>query len=64
VRESQRRQPARRVGLRDRFGIAGNPLGIEITAPSRLSLEALNRILENLSLSPLTSADLAPLQAA
>jgi hypothetical protein len=42
----------------------GRPIGIEITAPSRVTVTALNRILRSFGLSPLTRADLAPLRAA
>lgn len=46
------------------FGSSGQPLGIEITAPGRVSLADVNRVLADLGLSPLTDSDLAPLQAA
>jgi uncharacterized protein YuzE len=39
----------------------GRPIGVEITAPSRTSLEAVNRALESVQLAPLSSEDLAPL---
>ena len=42
----------------------GQAIGIEITAPSLLSLSALNRLLEELGQAPATEADLAPLIAA
>jgi hypothetical protein len=42
----------------------GRPIGIEITAPSRVTVTALNRVLRSFGLSPLTRADLAPLRAA
>lgn len=46
------------------FGPSGNPIGIEITAPGQLSLTAINDVLRELGISPLTQADLAPLLAA
>lgn len=42
----------------------GQAIGIEITAPSLLSLSALNTLLEELGQAPATEADLAPLIAA
>lgn len=42
----------------------GRPIGIEITAPNRLSLAALNCVLEEYGFQPLTRADLKPLKAA
>jgi hypothetical protein len=42
----------------------GQAIGIEITAPSLLSLSALNTLLEELGQTPATEADLAPLLAA
>jgi hypothetical protein len=52
------------AGLVVDFTRAGKPIGIEITAPARLSLAALNRILRGLGFTPFTRADLAPLRAA
>lgn len=46
------------------FGASGNPIGIEITAPSQISLASINHVLEELGLPPLTRSDLAPLLAA
>ena len=46
------------------FGPRGNPIGIEITAPSRISLAAINDLLEELGLPPVAKDDLAPLLAA
>lgn len=42
----------------------GRPLGIEITAPSQLTLAALNRLLRELGCNPVRRIDLAPLRAA
>ena len=46
------------------FGSAGNPIGIEITAPSQITLTAINHVLEELGVPLVTSSDLAPLLAA
>lgn len=42
----------------------GKPIGIEITAPGKASVSALNRVLRDLGLPPVKRADLAPLWAA
>jgi uncharacterized protein YuzE len=42
----------------------GKPLGIEITAPSQVTLAILNRVLRDLGCAPLRRADVAPLRAA
>ena len=42
----------------------GRPIGIEITAPPKLSAAALNRVLRRLGVPTVTRADLAPLRAA
>lgn len=46
------------------FGVSGVVLGIEITAPTRVSITSLNRVLRDLGCAPLRRADLAPLRAA
>jgi Protein of unknown function (DUF2283) len=51
-------------GLVIDFDRRGRPIGIEITAPAKLSAAALNRVLRRLRLPPVTRADLAPLRAA
>ena len=51
-------------GLVIDYNRGGQPIGIEITAPGKLSTPALNRILRRLGLPPMTRADLAPLRAA
>jgi uncharacterized protein YuzE len=42
----------------------GKPLGIEITAPARVTLRAFNRILRELGFPPVRRRDIAPLRAA
>ena len=51
-------------GLVIDFNRTGKPIGIEITAPAKLSASALNRVLRRLGLPTVTQADLAPLRAA
>ena len=51
-------------GLVIDFNRRGEPIGIEITAPAKLSASALNRVLRRLGLPPVRRADLAPLRAA
>jgi uncharacterized protein YuzE len=46
------------------FGASGKPIGIEITAPSQITLGAINNVLDELGVPPLADADLAPLLAA
>ncbi len=46
------------------FGPSGNAIGIEITAPGQVSLSAINSVLQDLGLPPVTQTDLAPLLAA
>jgi uncharacterized protein YuzE len=51
-------------GLVIDFNRAGKAIGIEITAPSRVTAAALNKVLRELGLPVVTRADLAPLRAA
>jgi hypothetical protein len=51
-------------GLLIDYAPNGKPIGIEITAPERVSLPALNRVLTRLGQPRLTPEDLAPLLAA
>jgi hypothetical protein len=51
-------------GLVIDFNRSGQPIGIEITAPTRTSAAALNRLLRRFGLPTLARADLAPLRAA
>jgi hypothetical protein len=51
-------------GLIVDLGRGGRPIGIEITAPEMISRAALNRVLKQFDLPPLTPADFAPLRAA
>ena len=51
-------------GLLIDFAADGRPIGIEITAPSKLSLETLNRALAAVNQDPATADELGPLAAA
>jgi uncharacterized protein YuzE len=42
----------------------GRPIGIELTAPEKVTVAQVNRILTELGLAPLQDADLEPLRAA
>ena len=46
------------------FNSDGRAIGIELTAPGQVSLSALNQVLADLGVSPVTPADLSPLKAA
>ncbi len=65
-RPSEKSHRSKRVepGLVIDFNRSGKPIGIEITAPAKLSASALNRVLRRLRLPTVTRADLAPLRAA
>jgi hypothetical protein len=51
-------------GLVIDFSAEGESLGIEITAPSLITVPVLNRVLRELGAAPVRRADLAPLRAA
>jgi len=51
-------------GLIIDYSRTGKPIGVEITAPSKLSAPMLNRVLRRLGVPTVTRADLAPLRAA
>jgi hypothetical protein len=46
------------------FNRTGKPIGIEITAPTKVSTAVLNRVLRRFNLPTVTRADLAPLRVA
>lgn len=58
------RTECREPGMVIDFERDDRPIGIEITAPGRVSPAEVNRVLEDLGLPPLGTADLAPLAAA
>lgn len=51
-------------GLLVDYGRGGKPIGIEITAPGRLTLAKMNRLLRELGQPEMKRTDLAPLRAA
>jgi uncharacterized protein YuzE len=51
-------------GLIVDFSRNGKPIGIEITAPTKLAPTAVNRLLRELGMPALSREDLAPLRAA
>lgn len=57
---------SRRVepGLVVDYSASGQPLGIEITAPGAVTLEALNALLAELGAGSVDAAEFAPLHAA
>jgi len=63
---SQKSTRTRRVepGLIIDFTTEGQPIGIEITTPAKVSLAALNAVLQELGYPSATHADLAPVLAA
>jgi uncharacterized protein YuzE len=52
------------AGMLVDYSRAGKPIGIEITAPRKISLAAINRVLTQLGFAKVRRADLAPLLAA
>lgn len=46
------------------FARGGKPIGIELTAPGKLSVAALNRVLRELGFPRVSREDLAPVLAA
>lgn len=63
---NQRSVRTRRVepGLVVDFTAEGQAIGIEITAPTKVTLAALNAVLHELGQPPASQADLAPVLAA
>jgi len=51
-------------GLIVDFAEDGRPIGIELTAPTRVRLDSLNQLLASLGFDPLDDRELAPLAAA
>lgn len=51
-------------GLVIDFDAQGQPIGIEITAPSQVTVESFNRVLKKLGQPPVGEKDLKPLEAA
>ena len=51
-------------GLVVDFGYGDEPIGIEITAPAKVTLSAFNEVLDQLGQPPIDERDFAPLRAA
>jgi len=51
-------------GLLVDYSSNGKPIGIEITAPSKITLKAINQVLKGLGQKTIKRCDLAPLHAA
>jgi hypothetical protein len=61
--DTSARTAAPEPGLVVDYAADGRPIGIEITAPSRVTLEAINRVLSGLGEPPATADELALLFA-
>ena len=59
---SLRTEP-RDAGLLVDFGPEDRPIGIEITAPEKITASQINEVLRSLGLSPMAKQDLSPLEA-
>ena len=46
------------------FAANGAPIGLEITAPTQVTLDQINTVLTTYHLAPMAPEDLAPIQAA
>lgn len=46
------------------FAANGEPIGLEITAPTRVAVEEINAVLEKLGLAAISPEEMAPLKAA
>jgi len=62
--EKSRRTEKTEAGMLIDYGDANRPIGIEITAPRQVSLEAINHVLVRLGFYPLGEEEIAPLLAA
>ena len=58
------RSEATGKGLVVDFGPEGRPIGIEITAPSRITWTDVNELLKKYDLPPISIEEMGPLQAA
>ncbi len=63
-RDRSRRSAKAARGLVVDFTQRGKPIGIEITAPSKVTVAAVDRVLKELGFLLINQADLAPLRAA
>ncbi len=62
TRKSQKNFQSRRGVLVD-YNKAGNPIGLEITAPKQVARETIKQVFADLNLPPITEKELAPLRA-
>ena len=62
VKSARTRQAA--PGILVDFATSGTPIGLEITAPTQVTVEQINTVLMQLKLAPMSPEALAPLQAA
>ncbi len=46
------------------YAATGEPIGLELTAPSHIAADVVNEVLLSLGLPPVDAAELAPLRAA
>jgi hypothetical protein len=51
-------------GILTDFAANGEPIGLEITAPTQVTAEQINAVLTRLGLAPIAPEELAPLNAA
>ena len=51
-------------GILADFTAKGDPIGLEITAPTQVTAEQINVVLTKLGLAPIAPEELAPLKAA
>lgn len=58
------RTELRGPGLLVDYGQGGEPIGLEITAPDRVTLDQINAVLEGFKLPLISQEELAPLKAA
>ena len=63
-REKSYRTTRGGAGMMIDYGKSGKPIGIEITAPTKVTVVRLNQVLEKLGLPPVNNHELAPLRAA
>ncbi len=64
ARDRSHRTQCFAAGILVDFSRDGRPIGIEITAPTKVTLGAMNRVLRAIGLEPLKRVELAPLLAA
>jgi hypothetical protein len=58
--ENSYRTSKAEAGMVIDFGQSGHPIGIEITAPTKITVTELNDVLSKLGLPPMKDSELAP----